>query len=57
LPDRHTHKEYDTLKYTIIKTKLQYKEYTNILEQLVASDMKTKGLQDEIDLLTLLIEK
>lgn len=46
-----------TLKYKVIKSKTQYKEYTNILEHLVFSDMKAKDVQDEIDLLTLLIEK
>lgn len=43
------------LKYTIIKTRVQYDEYCNQLEAiLIQSDDK---LQDEIDLLTLLIEK
>jgi HTH-type transcriptional regulator / antitoxin HigA len=46
-----------TLKYTIIKTKFQYKEYCNKLEELVFSSAKTKATQDEIELLTLLIEK
>ena len=45
----------NTLKYTIIKTKKQYKEYCHILEDLTFSD--EKGYEDEIDLLTLLIEK
>jgi HTH-type transcriptional regulator/antitoxin HigA len=45
------------LKYTIIKSKTQYKEYSNILETLVFSGAKDKGTKDEIDLLTLLIEK
>ena len=44
-----------TLKYTIIKTREQYDEYCNILEKLVFSD--GDELQDEIELLTLLIEK
>ena len=42
----------ENLKYKIIKNKEQYNEYCNILESLVVSD----GDQDEIDLLTLLIE-
>lgn len=44
-----------TLKYTIIKTKKQYNEYCHILENLTFSD--EKEYEDEIDLLTLLIEK
>lgn len=44
-----------TLKYTIIKTKKQYKEYCNILEDLILLD--NKSIKDEIELLTLLIEK
>ena len=45
------------LKYTIIKNKTQYKEYCNKLEALVFSGTKSKAVKDEIDLLTLLIEK
>lgn len=45
----------DTLKYKIVKTKSQYKEYCLLLEELVLSNLKSKA--DEIDLLTLLIEK
>lgn len=43
-----------TLKYTIIKSEKQYFEYCNILESLVTSD---SNADDEIELLTLLIEK
>ncbi len=43
------------LKYTVIKTEVQYSSYCNTLEQLVQQD-KSK-LIDEIELLTLLIEK
>src|SRR5450759_119526 len=45
-----------TLKYKVIKTEDQYKEYVSILEQLlgIASD---EAIQEEIELLTLLIEK
>jgi HTH-type transcriptional regulator/antitoxin HigA len=43
------------LKYTIIKTEMQYDRYCHILEKLVVLDRKE--LADEIDLLTLLIEK
>lgn len=45
----------ESLKYTIIKTEEQYKEYCDKLEVLICEDNKT--IQDEIDLLTLLIEK
>ena len=45
------------LKYTVIKTRSQYKEYSNKLEELVFSSSKSKDSKDEIDLLTLLIEK
>jgi HTH-type transcriptional regulator/antitoxin HigA len=44
------------IKYTIIKNKDQYITYCNQLETLLA-DEDTDTLQDEIDLLTLLIEK
>ena len=44
-----------TLKYTIIKTDKQYNEYCNILEKLLHQD--EKALSDEIELLTLLVEK
>ena len=47
----------EALKYKIIKTEKQYKEYTDKLENLVFSPHKTKETKDEIDLLTLLIEK
>ena len=45
------------LKYTVIKNKTQYKEYSNILEDLVFSGSKDKNTKDEVALLTLLIEK
>jgi HTH-type transcriptional regulator/antitoxin HigA len=44
------------LKYKIISTKKQYKAYCNILEGLVFLDNKNKNIEEEIDLLTLLIE-
>ena len=47
----------ETLKYKIIKTKAQYKEYCAKLEELVFKASTTKSVADEIDLLTLLIEK
>jgi len=43
------------LKYTIIKSKEQYRKYCNILEDLVIQE--DSSLKDEIDLLSLLIEK
>mgnify|MGYP001544457007 FL=1 len=47
----------ETLKYKIIKTDTQYNRYCDALELLVDSGKKTKAVQDEIELLTLLIEK
>jgi len=47
----------ETLKYTIIKNKKQYNQYCAVLEDLVTCSKKGKAAQDEIDLLTLLIEK
>ena len=46
-----------TLKYTVIRSKTQYREYSNILEELVFSGPKNRNTKDEIALLTLLIEK
>ncbi len=45
----------ETLKFTIIKNKEQYDKYCDLLEDLVAFD--NMKVQDEVDLLTLLIEK
>ena len=47
----------DVLKYKIIKSKTQYKEYSNALEELVFTGVKDRDTKDEIALLTLLIEK
>lgn len=47
----------ETLKYRVITSKNQYKEYCHILEHLVFSSAKDKNTKDEIALLTLLIEK
>lgn len=47
----------EPLQYTIIKTDAQYNRYCDTLETLVASGKKNKAVQDEIELLTLLIEK
>ena len=45
----------ETLKYTIIRDQEQYDKYCEILEDL--SSQNKSDTQDEIDLLTLLIEK
>jgi len=45
------------LKYKVITSKTQYKEYSNVLEELVFSGSKDRNIKDEIALLTLLIEK
>lgn len=45
----------EKLKYTIIKSQKQYAEYCKILEDLVIAD--DNKLSDEIDLLTVLIER
>ncbi len=47
----------ETLQYKIIKTDAQYNRYCDALETLVDSGKKSKSVQDEIELLTLLIEK
>ena len=47
----------ETLQYKIIKTDVQYNKYCDALEALVESGKKTKAVQEEIELLTLLIEK
>jgi len=47
----------ETLKYKVITSKSQYKEYCNALEGLVCSGSKDRHTRDEISLLTLLIEK
>jgi HTH-type transcriptional regulator / antitoxin HigA len=45
------------LKYKVITSKTQYKEYSNALEELIFSGSKDRNTKDEIALLTLLIEK
>ncbi len=47
----------ETLQYKIIKSDAQYNKYCDKLEELVESGKKTKAVQDEIELLSLLIEK
>jgi len=46
-----------TLKYKIITSKTQYRDYTTALEELIFSGSKDRDTKDEIALLTLLIEK
>jgi HTH-type transcriptional regulator/antitoxin HigA len=45
----------ESLKFTVIKTIEQYNNYCNILDELISTD--EIKFQDEIELLTLLIEK
>lgn len=45
-----------TLKYKVIKTEEQYQEYVSNLEQLLGI-VSDEAIQEEIELLTLLIEK
>ncbi|SEO19878.1 HTH-type transcriptional regulator / antitoxin HigA [Mucilaginibacter gossypiicola] len=45
-----------TIKYTVIKSREQYYQYCKELEDLLAGDIDV-SVQDEIDLITLLIEK
>lgn len=47
----------EALQYKVIKTINQYKEYCNLLEEIVMLKKKTRQQQDTIELLTLLIEK
>lgn|ERR1700694_4489972 len=47
----------ETLPYKVIKTKAQYNKYCDALEALTDGGKKSKAVQDEIELLTLLIEK
>ncbi len=48
----------EALKYTVIKTEKQYNSYCRILHDLDFSNKrKTKRIMDEIELLTVLIEK
>ena len=46
-----------TLQYKIIKSDAQYNKYCDIMESLIDSEKKTKAIEDEIELLSLLIEK
>lgn len=46
----------ETLKYKIINSEKQYKEYCRKLEELVFSSKKNKAIKEEISLLTLIIK-
>lgn len=47
----------ETLKYKVIKTKRQYLNYCDALEELMESGNSSKIVKDEIELLSFLIEK
>ena len=47
----------ESIQYKVIKTDAQYNKYCNRLEILVDSRKKTKAIKEEIELLSLLIEK
>ena len=47
----------ETLKYKVIKSATQYDKYCQKLEELLDSGSESKSVNDEIELLTLLIEK
>jgi HTH-type transcriptional regulator/antitoxin HigA len=47
----------EVLQYKIIRTETQYWDYCNRLEELVMQQSNDPELEEEIDLLTLLIEK
>jgi HTH-type transcriptional regulator / antitoxin HigA len=45
------------LKYKVIKSRKQYFEYCRVLNELVSKKLKSQRLKDEVELLTVLIEK
>lgn len=45
------------LKFKVIKSKRQYSQYCNVLDERVSQPRKSREVTDEIELLTLLIEK
>lgn len=47
----------ETLKYKVIKTKRQYINYCNALEEMMENENRSKVVKDEIELLAFLIEK
>ena len=46
-----------TLKYTVVKTRKQYDQYCKVVESLLENTVRDSQAEDEIDLLTVLIEK
>jgi HTH-type transcriptional regulator/antitoxin HigA len=46
-----------TLKYTVIKNRKQYNQYCNSLDELIELDEPTQEQQQEIELMTVLVEK
>ncbi len=47
----------EALKYKVIKSREQYDEYCQLVEQLAFQDEVTPEVEEEIELLTVLIEK
>ncbi|GAB4243629.1 MAG: hypothetical protein Tsb0034_21520 [Ekhidna sp.] len=47
----------EALKYKVIKSRKQYDEYCQLLEQLASQDAITPEVEEEMELLTVLIEK
>ncbi|WP_325576115.1 transcriptional regulator [Dinghuibacter sp.] len=47
----------ESIQFKVIKSSKQYKDYCNMLENLVMMEKKSKLQQDTIELLTVLIEK
>lgn len=47
----------ENLKYKVIKSERQYNQYCDELEKLLESSSKSKAIKEEIELLSLLIEK
>jgi HTH-type transcriptional regulator / antitoxin HigA len=47
----------ETLKYKVIKSQEQYQAYCQALEELVCREQEGKQAEEEIELLTVLIEK
>lgn len=45
-----------SLQYKVIKSSSQYYKYCDMLESMLVSERKSKSMQDEIELITLLIE-
>jgi HTH-type transcriptional regulator/antitoxin HigA len=54
---KYTFTGMEKLKYTIIKTRKQYDEYCKILEDALDNNFPGKEIEEEIELMTFLIEK